>query len=95
MTDDDLETYLDRLGDLPLVYNGTARPIADLAAGGVVLQLHGGSFAAIVAAIDEVFTSLAGGRRLAAGPGFSELLGILGVGDALATVASYEAEARP
>jgi 2-methylisocitrate lyase-like PEP mutase family enzyme len=94
-TDDDLDTYLGRLGDLPLVYNGTSRPIADLAAGGVVLQLHGGSFAAIVAAIDDVFTGLASGRRLPAGPGFSELLGVLGVDDALATVAAYEAGARP
>jgi 2-methylisocitrate lyase-like PEP mutase family enzyme len=89
-TDDDLDTYVGRLGDLPLVYNGTSRPIAEPGRVGVALQLHGGSFAAIVAAIDSVFTRLARGEAAPAGTGFPALLGILGVDEALATVAAYE-----
>ncbi len=90
-TDEDLGMYLERLGDLPLVYNGTSRSTGALTASGVALQLHGGSFAGLVAAIDGVFTRLARGDRGPAAAGFPELLGLLGVKDALATVASYEA----
>jgi 2-methylisocitrate lyase-like PEP mutase family enzyme len=89
-TVDDLDAYVGRLGDLPLVYNGASRPVAELAGSGVALQLHGGSLAGIVAAIDGVFTRLARGEPAPAGAGFPELLGILGVDEALATVAAYE-----
>jgi 2-methylisocitrate lyase-like PEP mutase family enzyme len=89
-TGDDLDTYIDRLGDLPLVYNGAARAIGELAGTGVALQLHGGSLAAIAGAIADVFNRLAAGQALPMAASFGELLGILGVDDALATVAAYE-----
>jgi len=86
----DLDAYINRLGDLPLVYNGAARPIGELGGTGVGLQLHGGSLAAIAGAIADVFNRLAGGQALPTAATFAELLGILGVDDALATVAAYE-----
>jgi 2-methylisocitrate lyase-like PEP mutase family enzyme len=86
-TADDLDEYLRRLGDVPLVYNGTAKIIAGT---GVALQLHGGSLAAIVGAVADIFQRLAEGQDLPLLAGFGDLLGLLGVDDALATVASYE-----
>jgi 2-methylisocitrate lyase-like PEP mutase family enzyme len=94
-TVDDLDTYIDRLGDLPLVYNGTARTIGELAGSGVALQLHGGSLAAITGAVADVFNRLAGGQDLPMAASFGDLLATLGVDDALATVAAYEQDTRP
>jgi 2-methylisocitrate lyase-like PEP mutase family enzyme len=94
-TVEDLDEYLRRLGDLPLVYNGTAKPIAGLAGTGVALQLHGGSLASIVGAIADVFSRLAADRPQTMTAGFADLLELLGVNDALATVASYERGSPP
>jgi 2-methylisocitrate lyase-like PEP mutase family enzyme len=94
-TVDDLDEYLRRLGDLPLVYNGAAKPVAELAGTGVALQLHGGSLASIVGAIAAVFDRLAVDQTQTMTAGFADLLELLGVNDALATVASYERGAPP
>ena len=93
--DNDLNEYVARLGDLPLVYNGTATPPAGSGGGGVQLVLHGASFAAIVGAITEVFATLAQGSAPAHGASFGELRDLLGVDTALAAVARYEREALP
>jgi 2-methylisocitrate lyase-like PEP mutase family enzyme len=89
-TVDDLDAYVDRLGDLPLVYNGAAKSVTELAGTGVALQLHGGSLASIVGAIADVFQRLAGGDPLPMAASFAQVLDVLGVDDALATVAAYE-----
>ncbi len=94
-TVDDLDEYLRRLGDLPLVYNGAAKPAAELAGTGVALQLHGGSLASIVGAIADVFNRLAADQTQTMTAGFADLLELLGVNDALATAASYERGAPP
>ena len=90
-TDEDLDQYQTRLGDLPLVYNGAAIPRDATGGRGVVLQLDGTSFAAIVAAVEDIFTKLANGTagelRTAAFPVLRELLG---VDAALAFVARFE-----
>jgi 2,3-dimethylmalate lyase len=86
-TIDDLEEYLRRLGDLPLVYNGTAKTTAGT---GAALQLHGGSLASIIGAVADVFQRLADGQDLPLLADFADLLSLLGVDNALATVASYE-----
>jgi len=93
-TDEDLDTYLRRLGDLPLVYNGTARRIDELAGTGVALQLHGGSLASIVGAVADVFNRLINNEPLPTSMSFPVLLEVLGVDDALATVDEYEEAAK-
>ncbi len=93
-TNEDLDTYLRRLGDLPLVYNGTARRSDELAGTGVALQLHGGSLASIVGAVADVFKRLANNEPLPTSISFPALLEVLGVDDALATVDQYEEAAR-
>lgn len=82
------------LGDLPLVYNGTARRSDELAGTGVALQLHGGSLASIVGAVADVFKRLANNEPLPTSISFPALLEVLGVDDALATVEQYEEAAR-
>lgn len=90
-TAQDLDEYHTRLGDLPLVYNGTATPPDAGVGRGVVLQLDGTSFAAIVAASEDIFTNMANGTpeavRTAA---FPVLRDLLGVDAALAFVARFE-----
>jgi hypothetical protein len=89
-TTDDLATSTRRLGDIPLVYNGTAKTTQELAGTGISLQLHGGSLASIVGAIADVFYRLSNEQPLPTAASFADLLEILGVDDALATVAGYE-----
>jgi 2-methylisocitrate lyase-like PEP mutase family enzyme len=89
----DLDEYMRRLGDLPLVYNGTQGDASELARRGVRLQLHPGSFAALVRAARDAMRALAQGQSPAGETDFAalaELLDVLGVDDALKRVQRYE-----
>ncbi|HEV8297504.1 MAG TPA: isocitrate lyase/PEP mutase family protein [Acidimicrobiales bacterium] len=89
-TEADLAEYERRLGDLPLVYNGAA-PTRERHDGlGVVLQLDGTSFAAVVAAVDDIFTTLAARGSRPRTADFAALRSLLGVDTALERAAAYE-----
>jgi 2-methylisocitrate lyase-like PEP mutase family enzyme len=91
--DSELDEYTRRLGDLPLVYNGARSESGELRRRGVRLQLHPGSFAALVRATRDAMRALAGGRSPAGEGDFAalgELLGVLGVDEALQRARRYE-----
>ncbi len=94
-TDADLDEYQSRLDDLPLVYNGIGQTRNAVDGRGVVLQLDGNSFMAVVAAVEDIFTKMANGTadelRTTAFPVLRELLG---VDSALAFVSSSAQEAQ-
>ena len=92
-TEQDLEEYTQRMGDLPLVYNGVAGPPEDLEKRGVRLQIHGGTFAAIVAAVSNAMRQLAEKGDVEVPDGarvFGELLQVLGVPETLERAKRYE-----
>jgi 2-methylisocitrate lyase-like PEP mutase family enzyme len=105
----DLAEYESRLGDLPLLYNGAfaerdpsgppsgepaTAPTTGAGGGtGVVLQIDGTAFAAVVAAVTDVYARLANGGPRPPTADFGVLRELLGVDAALATVAEYEREA--
>jgi hypothetical protein len=59
----------------------------------VVLQIDGTAFAAVVAAVTDVYARLAAGGPRPPTADFGVLRDLLGVDAALATVAEYEREA--
>ena len=92
-TEQELGEYTQRLGDLPLVYNGVAGPPDDLEKRGVRLQIHGGTFAAIVAAVSAAMHQLAANGDVEVPEGgrvFGELLNVLGVSETLERAKRYE-----
>jgi 2-methylisocitrate lyase-like PEP mutase family enzyme len=95
-TADDLADYEARLGDLPLLYNGAFTDVATAprtgggGGTGVVLQIDGTAFAAVVAAVSDVYARLANGGPRPPTADFGVLRDLLGVDAALATVADYE-----
>ncbi len=92
-SDEDLGEYTRRLGDLPLVYNGVAGPPDALEKRGVRLQIHGGTFAAIVAAVSTAMHQLAEKGDVEVPDGarvFGELLQVLGVPETLERAKRYE-----
>ena len=79
----DALAYADRLGDLPLVYNGML-PVAEVAAlAGMRLMLASGPFLGAVAALRSLYGELAAEGRVAVaglGPLFDEVNELLGLG---------------
>lgn len=92
-TRSDLDTYAERLADLPRVYNGQLMPAREVEARGFRLMLHTGTLGVVYLALREALAELrTSGRILAAeGPeAFSEILRLLRVPEVLELGRRYE-----
>ncbi len=81
-TQDDLQNYVTRLNDLPLLYNGQLRPVAALANFGFKLTIYSGTLIAYYEAARNALTQLKQTGSLAGelgGNAFGELIDLLGV----------------
>jgi 2-methylisocitrate lyase-like PEP mutase family enzyme len=90
---EDLETYAQRLGDLPLVYNGQLLPAGELEERGFALNLHMGAFGAAFRAVRDALHELRSSGRVAGGEDprlFAELIALLGVPEVLELGRRYE-----
>ncbi|MEA2649763.1 MAG: 2,3-dimethylmalate lyase [Candidatus Binataceae bacterium] len=79
---DDLKRYATKLGDLPLLYNGSLLPVADLARHGFKLTIHTGTLMAAFVAIRDAMRQLKETGELdlpITGHLFRELIETLGV----------------
>jgi 2,3-dimethylmalate lyase len=79
---DDLKRYATELGDLPLLYNGSLLPVADLARHGFKLTIHTGTLMAAFVAIRDAMRQLKETGELdlpITGHLFRELIETLGV----------------
>jgi len=90
---EDLDTYTQRLGDLPLVYNGQLLPANDLAQRGFALTIHTATLGVAYTAMRDAMREL---RETGAVKGaedarvFGELVELLGVADVLDLAKTYE-----
>lgn len=89
----DLDVYCDRLGHLPLLYNGMLESLDNLESRGFRVVIHMGtmlkhfeSFAASLTALKET------GRIEVAGDSFKQAIEALGVAESLALAARYQNE---
>ena len=83
---EDLDAYVERLGDLPLLYNGQLLPAPDIAARGFRVMIHSGTMMAGFAALQAALRELAETGAVEAGAAprlFGELIDLLGVPEAL------------
>ncbi len=81
-TQDDLQNYATQLKDLPLLYNGQLRPVAELANFGFKLTIYSGTLIAYYEAARNALTKLKQSGSLAGelgGKAFAELIDLLGV----------------
>jgi 2-methylisocitrate lyase-like PEP mutase family enzyme len=82
----DLDQYQQRLGDLPLVYNGQLLPAQQIAERGFVLMIHIATLGAAFLSMRDAMRELkeTGSVRLAENPrAFADLVKLLGVSEAL------------
>ena len=92
----DLDTYAERLADLPRLYNGQLLPVPEVAARGFRLMIHPGTLAVAFRALRDALADLRATGAMAAADdprAFPELLALLGVPEALETATRYEREA--
>jgi 2,3-dimethylmalate lyase len=81
-TQDDLQNYSTRLKDLPLLYNGQLRNVAELAKFGFKVTIYSGTLMAYYEAARTALTQLKQNGSLAGelgGKAFGELIDLLGV----------------
>jgi 2-methylisocitrate lyase-like PEP mutase family enzyme len=91
-TIDDLKRYVAELGDLPLLYNGSLLPVAELARQGFKLTIHTGTLMAAYVSIRDAMRQLKETGTLdipITGPLFSELIETLGVPEMEALAKKY------
>jgi 2,3-dimethylmalate lyase len=91
-TRDDLKLYADRLGDLPLVYNGDLLPLDELKKFPFKLTIHIGTMLAAYEAIRAIMNELKRSGRLSIGTGdgvFEDFTRTVGVQDYLALEKKY------
>jgi 2-methylisocitrate lyase-like PEP mutase family enzyme len=92
-TVEDLDTYGERLRDLPRLYNGQLLPVGEIEKRGFRIMIHTASLAVLYRALRDAMEEL---RREGAVRGaadvktFGELVALLGVPEALATAKKYE-----
>jgi 2-methylisocitrate lyase-like PEP mutase family enzyme len=89
----DLDTYAERLGDLPRVYNGQLLPANELEARGFALTLHTGPFGAVFRALRDALVELRQTGQVEAGRDlrlFAEMIELLGVPEALELGRKYQ-----
>ena len=83
---EDLDAYVERLGDLPLLYNGQLLPASEIETRGFRLMIHSGTMLAGFAAMRDALRELAETGAIAGGAEprlFGALLELLGVREAL------------
>jgi 2,3-dimethylmalate lyase len=81
-TQDDLQNYSTRLKDLPLLYNGQLRNVAELASFGFKITIYSGTLMAYYESARNALTQLKQTGALAGelgGKAFGELIDLLGV----------------
>jgi 2-methylisocitrate lyase-like PEP mutase family enzyme len=89
----DLDLYVEHLADLPRLYNGMLLPVPEIERRGFKLMIHMGTLIVAYTCLRDALGELrrTGGIARAADPGtFEELLGLLGVHEALAAAKSYD-----
>jgi 2-methylisocitrate lyase-like PEP mutase family enzyme len=78
----DLRDYVDKLKDLPLLYNGQLLPVAELAKHGFKLTIHSGTFLAFYQSTRDILTELKQTGSVTSkeqNAAFRELVDLLGV----------------
>jgi 2-methylisocitrate lyase-like PEP mutase family enzyme len=92
-TVEDLDTYEERLRDLPRLYNGQLLPVGEVEKRGFKIMIHTASLAVVYRSLRDALEEL---RREGTVRGaadvktFGELVALLGVPEALATAKRYE-----
>lgn len=90
---EDMQRYVQEIGDLPLLYNGQLLPVNDIEKMGFRLTIYSATLMAFYLRMRDVMRELkeTGSVAHSAGPGmFDELTTLLGVKDALALGKKYE-----
>ncbi len=89
----ELDQYSERLGDLPILYNGQLLPCGEIEERGFKLMIHTGTLAIAFRALRDAMTELRQTGRLAGAEDlgtFADLLRLLGVADALELGKRYQ-----
>ncbi len=90
---DDLDTYAERLADLPRLYNGQLVPVDEVAERGFRLMIHIGTLGAAFRAVRDALAELRRSGEIREGQDprvFADMIELLGVSEALALAAKYE-----
>lgn len=90
---EDMQRYVQEIGDLPLLYNGQLLPVADIEKMGFRLTIYSATLMAFYLRMRDMMRELkeTGSIAHSAGPGmFDELTTLLGVKEALALGKKYE-----
>ncbi|MGE0824709.1 MAG: oxaloacetate decarboxylase [Candidatus Binatia bacterium] len=92
---DDVKSYTERIGDLPLLYNGQLLSVPEIAKLGFKLTIYSATLMAFYLRMRDVMRELkvTGAVAQSSGPGlFDEMTTLLGVKDALELGKQYEHE---
>ena len=92
-TREDMQRYVQEIGDLPLLYNGQLLPVADIEKMGFRVTIYSATLMGFYLRMRDMMRELreTGSVANSAGPGmFEELTTLLGVKDALALGKKYE-----
>jgi 2-methylisocitrate lyase-like PEP mutase family enzyme len=90
---DELDAYVRRLSDLPLLYNGQLLPADELEARGFAVTIHTGAFGAAYGAVRDALRELKETGQVRAGQDprlFAEIIQLLGVPEILELGRRYE-----
>jgi 2,3-dimethylmalate lyase len=90
---DDMRSYVQEIGDLPLLYNGQLLPVADIEKMGFRLTIYSATLSGFYLRMRDMMRELqeTGSIAQSSGPGlFDEMTGLLGVKEALALGKKYE-----
>ncbi len=89
----DLDQYVERLGDLPRLYNGQLLPVAEIEARGFKLMIQPATLGVIFTAVRDAMRELKETGKIGQPGGlhgFRELVALLGVPETLETAQKYE-----
>ncbi len=92
-TIEELDSYTERLGDLPLLYNGQLLPVEEIASRGFKITIHSGTLGVAYGAMRDAMRELRTTGRLASSDGpalFGEMVRLLGVPETLELAKRYE-----
>ena len=90
---EDMQRYVQEIGDLPLLYNGQLLPVADIEKMGFRLTIYSATLAGFYLCMRDMMRELkeSGSITQSSGPGlFDEMTTLLGVKEALALGKKYE-----
>ncbi len=92
-TIEELDSYTERLGDLPLLYNGQLLPVEEIATRGFKLTIHSGTLGVAYGAMRDAMRELRTTGQLVSSDGpalFGELVRLLGVPETLDLAKRYD-----